>query len=324
MENRMLLEKLVRYIKEQQQEGADKYGLFAPIGYAMDTGGKRLRPILLLKAFLSYDNKLETAMPAAYAIELFHNMTLLHDDIMDAAELRRGKPSVFKKYGTDQAILSGDAMLIDCYRYMLGYSPQLSQKISQIFTQTAGEVCLGQQMDMSFENKGNVEIIEYVEMIKLKTGVLIAAALKIGALLGGAVDTSAEHFYKFGVNAGIAFQIQDDILDVFGDERMGKKVAGDIIQNKKTYLYLKALELSSDTQKNELLHFYSSEYKGTPKQKVRAVKSIFESLVVKEYATQMMEAYFDLSISHLVETGISEEKVKELKEFASKLIYRDS
>lgn len=308
---------------ESQQHGASSLELYHPIDYIMSIGGKRLRPTLLLLACSMYDRP-EKAFNAAYATELFHNFTLMHDDIMDDAHVRRGEPSAFAKYGTNQTILSGDVMLIEAYRYLCQYEDPLTQKqLLAIFNKMSIGVCEGQQMDMVFETRNDVEIGEYINMIELKTAVLLAACLQMGVLIGGASSEDQEHIYKYGINAGIAFQIQDDILDTFGDENFGKKIGGDIIQNKKTYLYLKALELASDLQKQQLAHYYDTSKNFDAQEKIHAVTKIFNSLAVKEYADQLKEAYLVLALSHLDALNADNSIKKQLKEFTNTLVARN-
>jgi geranylgeranyl diphosphate synthase type II len=297
--------------------------LYDPLNYLLGIGGKRIRPCLVLLALDLYKDDLDDGLPLAYAVELFHNFSLMHDDIMDEATLRRGKNTVHIEYDRDTAILSGDLMLIQAYKYLELIKDPYYRPVMQIFNQTSIEVCEGQRMDMDFEIAKTVAINDYLEMIKLKTSVLLAASFQMGAIIGGAPKKDHHHLYEFGKNIGIAFQLQDDILDTFGDEAVGKKIGGDILQNKKTYLYLKALELASDSQRAELQSLYSSsELPDT--QKIERVTSLFKSLVVKEYATQVMEAYKDLSISHLRQLDIPKDKQEALIDFANYLVKRSN
>ena len=231
--------------------------LYEPLNYLLNLGGKRVRPCLVLLALDLYKDDLDEALPVAYAVELFHNFSLMHDDIMDKADLRRGKATVHKYYDEDSAILSGDLMLIQAYKYIENVSDHHYKKLMSVFNKMAIEVCEGQRMDMDFELTHDVSISDYLEMIKLKTSVLLAASFQMGAIIGDAPEADYHHIYEFGKNIGIAFQIQDDILDTYGDEQVGKKIGGDILQNKKTYLYLKALELASDKEREQLLDLYS-------------------------------------------------------------------
>jgi geranylgeranyl diphosphate synthase type II len=296
--------------------------LYDPLNYLLELGGKRIRPCLVLLALDLYKDNLDVGLPVAYAVELFHNFTLMHDDIMDNAELRRGKETVHQYYDEDTAILSGDLMLIQAYKYLEETQDCHYKKLMQVFNKMAIEVCEGQRMDMDFELTSNVSILDYLEMIKLKTSVLLAASFEMGAIIGDAPEEDFHHIYEYGKNIGIAFQIQDDILDTYGDKKVGKKIGGDIIQNKKTYLYLKALELASDKEREELLAFYSPADMD-PDYKIKKVTRLFDTLVVKEYAIQVMEAYKDLAISHLNQLSIAEENKKGLKQLADFLVKRN-
>lgn len=296
--------------------------LYEPLNYLLELGGKRIRPCLVLLALDLYKDNLDAGLPVAYAVELFHNFTLMHDDIMDNAELRRGKETVHQYYDEDTAILSGDLMLIQAYKYLEETQDCHYKKLMQVFNKMAIEVCEGQRMDMDFELTSNVSILDYLEMIKLKTSVLLAASFEMGAIIGDAPEEDFHHIYEYGKNIGIAFQIQDDILDTYGDKKVGKKIGGDIIQNKKTYLYLKALELASDKEREELLAFYSPADMD-PDYKIKKVTRLFDTLVVKEYAIQVMEAYKDLAISHLNQLSIAEENKKGLKQLADFLVKRN-
>ena len=261
--------------------------LYAPINYVLDLGGKRMRPILLLLAHQIFNQNLNTAIKPALGIEIFHNFTLLHDDIMDDAPLRRGRQSVHEKWSPNVAILSGDTMLVQAYQLMSEAPSEVLKKSLDVFSKTAIEVCEGQQWDMDFEERDDVTIAEYLKMIEYKTAVLLAGALKIGALTGGANEEQAQHLYDFGRNMGIAFQLKDDLLDVFGDqEKFGKQEGGDILSNKKTYLYLQSLAIAEGKQKEELEYWFASkEYEG--KQKIKAVKALYESLEIKKITTDL-------------------------------------
>lgn len=304
--------------------GGEPSNLYEPISYIMNLGGKRIRPILVLMATEMYGGKIEQAMNAALALEVFHNFTLVHDDIMDDAKTRRGKITVHEKWGQNLAILSGDAMLIKSYA-LIGndLDARLQVRLYQIFNQLAAQLCEGQQMDMNFESSDDVTVDDYLKMITLKTGVLIAGALKMGAVIAGASEEESEKIYQYGKNIGIAFQLQDDLLDTFGSfEKVGKKIGGDIVQNKKTYLYLKSLELAGSEEKNELLRLYSAT-NHVEEEKVEKVSKIFKSLVVDEYARQVRDAYLDLSNAHLDAINIPFENKEELKKLGNQLINRD-
>ena len=295
--------------------------LYEPMNYILQLGGKRLRPVTTLLAANLFIEDVSVALPAAKAIEVFHNFTLVHDDIMDKAPLRRGQPTVHQKWDDNIAILSGDTLLIEAYNHFLeGNYANLSALLT-VFNQTAIEVCEGQQLDMNFESRDDVTIDEYINMIKLKTSVLVGGALKLGALVGSASDTEADLIYNFGVNLGIAFQLQDDYLDCFGDpEKFGKQVGGDIISNKKTFLMLKALELDS----SELLQGWVDKKDFDAIAKVEAVKTIYKDLKVDQLAFNQMDAYYQKSIQFLNKINAPEDKKKVLEEFANHLMKRAS
>ncbi|MBC8464359.1 MAG: polyprenyl synthetase family protein [Bacteroidetes bacterium] len=295
--------------------------LYAPIDYVLTLGGKRMRPILLLLAHQLFDENIAHAIKPALGIEIFHNFTLLHDDIMDDAPLRRGQQTVHEKWNPNVAILSGDTMLVQAYQMIAETPANVLKKALDVFIQTATEVCEGQQYDMYFEMRDDVAISEYIKMIEYKTAVLLAGSLKIGALTGGATEDEANHLYEFGRNIGIAFQLKDDLLDVFGDQdKFGKQVGGDILANKKTYLYLKSLSDAEGAQKENLEHWFSSkEFEAT--EKVRAVKSIYSELHIEEQTTAQMQAYYGVAMRHL--SQISGDK-RYLEQFASMLMVRES
>ena len=297
--------------------------LYDPANYIMSLGGKRLRPLLVLMGCDLFDNDMAKALPTAMAVEIFHNFTLVHDDIMDNAPLRRGKPTVHVKYNTNIGILSGDVMLLYAYEF-LRKTPVTAKKAArllEIFNKMAIEVCEGQQMDMNFETQNNIELPEYIKMIELKTSVLIAAAFQMGALIGGASELNAKRLYEFGRNVGIAFQIQDDILDTFGDpEKFGKKVGGDIVQNKKTYLMIKALECANETQKTDLEHLITTETTDETA-KINAVKAIYEATDVRKFAEAAMNEHLEIAFWNLEHTDIKNKEM--LREWAIELMQRE-
>jgi geranylgeranyl diphosphate synthase, type II len=299
--------------------------LYEPVNYILSLGGKRLRPLLVLMGCELFNSRLQNALPAAFAVEIFHNFTLLHDDIMDAAPLRRGKPTVHHKYGINTGILSGDVMLIIAYQYITHIKPENKVvKLLRIFNKMAQEVCDGQQLDMNFENRNDVTIPEYIHMIELKTSVLVAAAFQMGALIGGATEAEAEHLYEFGRNVGIAFQIQDDILDTFGDpEKFGKKVGGDIVQNKKTYLVLKSYEIANIIQKMDLEQLMHTPTTNEV-EKITAVKNIFQAVNVRTEAEKTMNDYLHIAFKHIDATPLSIEKKNYLKNWAEELMERQA
>ncbi len=298
--------------------------LYEPVDYILSLGGKRIRPVVLLMAHALFDTAIEKALPAAYAIEIFHNFTLLHDDIMDEAPLRRGKPTVHKKYDVNTGILSGDAMMIYAYEYLMKSTGKAELvQLMRIFNRFSIGVCEGQRMDMNFETQPSVSIDEYLKMIELKTAVLLGGALEIGALIGGASEEDATRLEAFGRNLGIAFQLQDDMLDTFGDpEKFGKKVGGDFAQNKKTFLFLKALEVAEVTDHHELLAWYG----GGPKdeaEKIEAVKRLFRKLDIPALAEAEKQSFQQKAFENLEAVAVSEEKKAALRGLADLLISRD-
>lgn len=297
--------------------------LYAPVDYIMGLGGKNIRATLLLMSYEMYDENVDKALPLAHAIELFHNFTLVHDDIMDEALLRRGQTTVHHKFGINSGILSGDVMLIYVYKILNQINDSKQRKdILDVFTQTAIEVCEGQQYDVDFEAQNAVTITDYLLMIKLKTAVLIAAALQIGATLGGASKQDAQRLYDFGINAGIAFQIQDDLLDTYGDQELiGKKRGGDIIQNKKTILYLSAAEIASTSDKARLEFLFSNT--GFPeKEKIEEVTGLFNKYKVQEKIVLERDAYIEKAFDNLKDVTGKESSKVQLKAMAEFLINR--
>jgi geranylgeranyl diphosphate synthase type II len=296
--------------------------LYEPIDYILKLGGKRIRPVLTLMVSDIFSGDFKKALPAALAVEVFHNFTLVHDDIMDAAPLRRGKPTVHEKWDTNRGILSGDAMLILAYQYFENYDSIVFLKLAKLFSKTALEVCDGQQLDVDFETRSNVTIPEYINMIRLKTSVLVAAALKMGAIVAETSDENAQLIYDFGLNLGLAFQLQDDYLDTFGDPKtFGKQVGGDIIENKKTYLYLKALELSAKEDIGKLRHFYKKKLKENAV-KIGAVRRIFEMNDIPYLIKQEIESYTEKAFATLTKMDLIEEDKKRLKDFGLWLMNR--
>ncbi|QZT36193.1 polyprenyl synthetase family protein [Halosquirtibacter xylanolyticus] len=297
--------------------------LYAPIAYALGNGGKRFRPRLLLMAMEMFSQLTPQGLDAALAVEVFHNFTLLHDDIMDDADLRRGKDTVHKKFNPNTAILSGDAMMISSYNYFKGLAPDLRAKVLDIFTQTALEVCEGQQYDMDFENQSDVEVGAYIEMIRLKTAVLLAASMKIGAIIGGANEVNANLVYDFGIKVGISFQIQDDILDVYGNpETFGKEVGGDIVSNKKTILMLQAMRDAKGDELDKLNEWLSKEVFDR-EEKIAAITSIYDKLNVRQKAEAIQQSYFDQALESLDQISVSVERKQPLRTVAISLLRRD-
>lgn len=300
--------------------------LYRPADYIMQLGGKRLRPVMLLMGCDLFSEKPERALPAAMAVEVFHNFTLVHDDIMDAAPLRRGKPTVHALYDTNTAILSGDVMLIHAYQWLMKCHslthPRLNMMIG-IFNEVAIGVCEGQQMDVNFERRSDVQIDEYLRMIELKTAVLIAGALQMGAIIGDARAEDAFHLYEFGRLLGIAFQLQDDLLDTFGDPlKFGKKVGGDIAQCKKTYLYLRALELSSEPKRAALRALYEGQ-EVEEEERIDRVTEQFRALGIPEETMRLQLQYQNEAFRHLDAIQKSDEHKDMLRQLARDLLIRE-
>jgi geranylgeranyl diphosphate synthase type II len=316
-----LLEKINDSISNEKI-GREPFSLYDPINYTLKSGGKRIRPVLVLMACnLFYDN-MEEAIKPAIGLEIFHNFTLFHDDIMDHANLRRGNPTVHKKWNENTAILSGDAMFIKAYEYFLRCKSPNFRDILKVFNNTALEVCEGQQYDMEFENRNNVTEQEYLRMTELKTSVLLAAALKIGALLGGADKSDANFLYEFGRNIGLAFQLQDDLLDVYGDAAVfGKQIGGDIVANKKTFMLIKALELAKGEDKTRLNDLLLLKDLGRDK-KVAAVTEIYNRLNIRNIVQNRIEELNQKALDYLSRVSVEEYKKSELKKLAEKLIKR--
>lgn len=297
--------------------------LFDPARYILSLGGKRLRPLLTLMGSDLFGSKVDKAINAALAIEIFHNFSLLHDDLMDRADMRRGQPTVHKKWNANSAILSGDAMVIEAYRYIAKVPPASLPVILDLFSTTAMQICQGQQLDMDFEKRMDVSESEYIEMIRLKTAVLIGCALKMGALIGGAEPRDADCLYEYGMNIGLAFQLKDDLLDVYGDPKtFGKMIGGDILCNKKTYLLIKALKNSGEQQRKMLLQWLSaSEF--DPEEKIRFVKNVYDELNLKVITGNLIEKYYLASLDCLTSIQVPEDRKKDLMEFSENLMYRE-
>jgi geranylgeranyl diphosphate synthase type II len=295
--------------------------LYEPVDYILNLGGKRIRPLLLLMSADLTGKQSERALPAAMAVEVFHNFTLLHDDIMDEAPLRRGMPTVHEKYNSNTAILSGDVMLIYAYKFLENFTGDTAIKLLRVFNKMAIEVCEGQQMDMDFEDRDDVGILEYLEMIELKTSVLIGASLQMGAIIGGLDDKSADHLYHYGKNIGIAFQMQDDVLDTFGEPEVGKQAGGDIIQNKKTYLFLKTMELISKKEQDELRSLYQTK-PHDPTSKIERVRAIMTSANVLVHADEVKNEYKNLAFSHLDAVRMEKDKTDQFRAFGDYLLQR--
>ena len=296
--------------------------LYEPIIYILSLGGKRLRPVLTLMASEVFDVDCQKALSAATAVEVFHNFSLIHDDIMDDAPLRRGNETVHEKWNINTGILSGDAMLILAYQYFEEYEPSIFRALAKLFSKTALEVCEGQQYDVDFETRDDVTIAEYLKMIEYKTAVLVGAAMKMGAIVAETSEENANSIYDFGLNLGIAFQLQDDYLDAFGNpETFGKQVGGDIIENKKTYLYLKAIEFASVNEKEQLLHLFSIQPSDNT-DKINSVKEIFNQTGASEATQKAIQEYTFKAFETIEKMNIGADKNEILKAFGENLMGR--
>ncbi len=295
--------------------------LYDPAQYILGIGGKRIRPVCVLLGNELFDEINPDAYHAAAAIELFHNFSLIHDDIMDKAPVRRGMQTVHVKYGESTALLAGDVMFVKAYENLNKIQPANLQKVLQLFNVTASQVCEGQQLDMDFEKRDTVSFDEYVNMITLKTSVLVAASLQLGAILGGAGGGNQNHLYEFGKNLGIAFQVQDDYLDAFGNpDKFGKQVGGDILANKKTFLLIHAMEAASVNAKKELLQLMNDN----PADKVEKVLAIFKECKADAWAKQLQQNYFTTALKHLEDVAVLSVRKKPLMELAEYLMERES
>lgn len=297
--------------------------LYEPVKYILSLGGKRIRPIMMLMAYNMYRDDVESILDPALALEIYHNFTLLHDDLMDNADVRRGKPTVHKRWDANTAILSGDVMLSLADVYMSRVEDACFREVMAIFHKTSIEIAEGQQYDMDFESRTNVTEAEYIEMIRLKTSVLLACALKIGAILGGATKEDAQHLYRLGECIGLAFQLRDDYLDVYGDpKKFGKKIGGDILCNKKTYLYINALHLANAEQRVILDHWATTD-NINPEKKIAAVTNIYNQIGLPEMSRAIEEHYYTMALTELEALSINEEKKAVLRQFMATLMERD-
>ncbi len=304
------LRDIIRIELEKQEYVEEPYSLFEPIQYSMEDGGKRLRPVLALLAYNLYRDDVEKALKSAIGIEIFHNYTLLHDDVMDDAELRRGRQTVHKKWNSNVAILSGDAAAITAYKYIETCEDRYLRRVIDGFNQVAMDVCKGQQYDMEFEDREDVAEEEYIQMIYLKTAVLIAGSMRHGALIAGAPEHEYKALYDFGGYLGLVFQLQDDYLDVYGDvEEFGKKIGGDILCNKKTYLLIKALELAEGKDKISLKNWMKKE-NFDPVQKIKEVTEIYNRAGIKEVVKAKIDTYLEKSRLALQKVDVPEERKK--------------
>lgn len=298
--------------------------LYEPVSYVLSMGGKRIRPVLMLLAYNLYKDDPESILMQAVALETYHNYTLLHDDLMDNADLRRGHETVHRKWNANQAILSGDSMLVLAYERMMDGCPQDKLKeVLSLFTETALQIGEGQQYDIDFETRTDVREEEYIEMIRLKTSVLLACALKIGAVLAGAPKSDADNLYKFGEQIGLAFQLQDDYLDVYGDEKVfGKAIGGDITSNKKTYMLINAFIHADDAQRKELLRWITAK-DFDRKEKVAAVTGLYNEIGIDKLAQQKIAYYFNKSRNYLDAVGVADDRKQQLRDYAEKMLHRN-
>lgn len=293
--------------------------LYEPIRYIMNLGGKRLRPVMVLMATELFSDDLNQSLEVALAIETFHNFTLVHDDIMDNAPLRRGQKTVHEKWGVNNAILSGDVMMVESNKHLSKVDISVLKPVLDTFNATAQGVCEGQQLDMEFEQRNDVSIEEYIEMIRLKTAVLLGGAMKLGAIVGGASAADADLLYQFGENVGVAFQLQDDILDVYGNpEKFGKQVGGDIISNKKTYLHLKTLALAQSDEIAVLKNDIENQV-----EKVNQVTNIYNKYQIKELATSEMDKYLTIAQQALQKLSIADEKKNQFRILIQEILERE-
>jgi len=302
----------------------DPSSLYDPIKYMMDLGGKRLRPLLTLMSCDMFGGNINETLAPAMGLELFHNFTLLHDDIMDKAPIRRGRETVFKKWNTNSAILSGDTLFVMAYELVTKTTPALLPRVLELFNDTARKVCEGQQYDMDYEFRGDVSIDDYLLMIRLKTAVLISCSLKLGAIIAKASDKEADLIYAFGENLGLAFQLQDDYLDVFGEEdKFGKEIGNDIVTNKKTYLYLKAFELA-DGKSQEFLTKHFREKSIPDKEKVRTITEIYRGLNIDCLTRTLIDEYFTKALGIIEQINIPADRKQTLLEIAGQMVNRET
>lgn len=298
-------------------------GLYEPIRYALSGGGKRLRPTLALLSYSLFRSDVEKALPLALSLETYHNHTLLHDDLMDRASLRRGRPTVYRKWDANTAVLSGDAMLILSFEHLLSLPKESLFPVAQLFARTVMEVCQGQQLDMDFERRETVSQAEYIEMIRLKTAVLLACAAKAGAIVAGASERDADALYLFAERLGLAFQLQDDYLDVYGDPRVfGKKIGGDILCGKKTFLLIEAFLAASPSQREELRAALRSDAPLSDEEKIRTVTRLYDRLGVPQTTLEAIEGYFHQACQALSSLSIPSERQQELRDYAASLLGR--
>lgn len=317
-----LLDKMNAHVAELRFTRHPKE-LYAPVEYVLSMGGKRIRPVLMLMAYNLYKDDVARIYGPATGVEVYHNYTLLHDDLMDRADMRRGKSTVHKVWDDNTAILSGDAMLVLAYQFMTDCPAEHLQEVMTLFSLTALEICEGQQYDMEFEHRDAVAEEDYIEMIRLKTAVLLAASLKIGAILGGASPADAEHLYEFGMHIGVAFQLQDDLLDVYGDPAVfGKNIGGDILCNKKTYMLINALERADQRQLAQLMGWLTAE-SCVPSEKIQAVTELYNEIGIKAICESKMREYYTRAMESLAAVSVLADKKNELKDLMKQLMVRE-
>lgn len=309
---------------DQLNWNKEPHGLYQPIGYVLGMGGKRIRPALTLMACNLFSDDVQPAVNTALGLEVFHNFTLLHDDIMDRADVRRGQPTVHKKWDDNTAILSGDVMQIASYQLIANTPLAQLKSVLDLFSTTAAEICEGQQYDVDFEKRDDVQAEEYLEMIRLKTAVLLGCALQCGAWIGGAGEEDAQHLYDFGINIGLAFQLKDDLLDVYGDQAtFGKKIGGDILCNKKTYMLIHALKLAKETDSEELSYWLNISDDSLSDDKIFAVTSLYNKLGVRTICEEKMNEFYTKAVANLQKVSVFDDKKQELRKIAEKLMFRN-
>lgn len=297
--------------------------IYAPIKYVLSIGGKRIRPVLMLLSYNLYKDNPESILMQACALETYHNYTLLHDDLMDNADVRRGMPTVHRKWDANTAILSGDSMLVLAYQRMAQCAPSKLKPVLDLFTETALEIGEGQQYDMDFERRTDVTEAEYIEMIRLKTSVLLACAMKTGAILADAPAADADRLYQFGEQIGLAFQLQDDLLDVYGDPAVfGKAIGGDIVSNKKTYMLINAYQLAGPSQRSELMRWITA-VDFDRAEKVAAVTRIYDELGIRGLCKARINQYFDRASEYLAAVGVDDARKEQLRRFAQEMMHRE-
>lgn len=317
-----LLKKINTHITDLKFDRTPQ-GLYDPVIYVLSMGGKRIRPVLMLMAYNLFQEDVTRILGPATGIEVYHNYTLLHDDLMDRADRRRGKETVHKVWNDNTAILSGDAMLVLAYQFMAQCPVAHLKEVMDLFSLTALEICEGQQMDMDFEQRKDVKEEEYLEMIRLKTSVLLAVSLKIGALLGGASSEDAGRLYDFGMNLGVAFQLKDDLLDVYGDAAVfGKNIGGDILCNKKTYMLIKAFEHANDEQLRQLSAWVDADT-FDPAEKIAAVTDLYNQIGIKELCEKKMTDFSERAMENIIAVNVADEKKIELERLMNNLMHRE-